>query len=124
MYYAASVSSPDGGRARFAETYRIYNLIDAVVNRIYIIIMKIVWDEPKRLANLDKHGLDFADLDETFFDNALVLRSYNSSKRWVAIGANIRGVIVVVFARLGREGVSIISMRPASKNERKLYAEH
>ena len=26
--------------------------------------MKIVWDEPKRLANLDKHGLDFADLNE------------------------------------------------------------
>jgi uncharacterized DUF497 family protein len=35
--------------------------------------MKIVWDEPKRLANLDKHGLDFADLNETFFDTALVL---------------------------------------------------
>jgi hypothetical protein len=23
--------------------------------------MKIFWDEPKRLANLDKHGLDFRD---------------------------------------------------------------
>jgi len=78
----------------------------------------------KRRANLDKHGLDFADLDETFFDKALVLPSHNSSKRWVAIGVNIRGVIVVVFARLGREGVSLISMRPASRNERKLYAEH
>jgi uncharacterized DUF497 family protein len=30
--------------------------------------MQIVWDEPKRLANLDKLGLDFADLNETFFD--------------------------------------------------------
>lgn len=29
--------------------------------------MMIVWDEPKRLTNLAKHGLDFADLDETFF---------------------------------------------------------
>jgi uncharacterized protein len=86
--------------------------------------MKIVWDEPKRLANLDKHGLDFADLDETFFDNALVIPSHNKSKRWVAIGVNTRGVVVVVvFARLGREGVSIISMRPASRNERSLYAE-
>ncbi|GLR94733.1 MULTISPECIES: BrnT family toxin [Bradyrhizobium] len=85
--------------------------------------MKIVWDEPKRLANLDKHGLDFADLDETFFDTALVIPSHNKSRRWIAIGANIRGIIVVVFARLGREGVSIISMRPASRSERKLYAE-
>jgi uncharacterized DUF497 family protein len=85
--------------------------------------MKIVWDEPKRLANLDKHGLDFADLNEMFFDTALVIPSHNAGKRWVAIGVNIRGVIVVVFARLGREGVSIISMRPASRDERKQYAE-
>ncbi|BAL74827.1 BrnT family toxin [Bradyrhizobium cosmicum] len=85
--------------------------------------MKIVWDEPKRLANLDKHGLDFADLDEAFFDTALVIPSQSNSKRWIAVGASIRGVIVVVFARLGREGVSIISMRPASRSERKLYAE-
>ena len=85
--------------------------------------MKIVWDEPKRLANLEKHGLDFADLNETFFDNALVIPSYNKSRRWVAVGVSIRGVIVVVFARLGREGISIVSMRPASRSERKLYAE-
>lgn len=85
--------------------------------------MKIVWDEPKRLANLEKHGLDFADLNETFFDNALVIPSHSRSKRWVAVGVNIRGIVVVVFARLGREGVSVISMRPASRNERKLYAE-
>jgi uncharacterized protein len=83
--------------------------------------MKIVWDEPKRLANLDKHGLDFADLSETFFDSALILPTYN--KRWAGIGKSIRGVIVVVFVTLGLEAVGVISMRPASKNERKLYAE-
>lgn len=83
--------------------------------------MRIVWDEPKRLANLDKHGLDFADLNETFFDSALVLPTYN--KRWAGIGENIRGVIVLVFVTLGKEAVSVISMRPASRNERRLYAE-
>ena len=83
--------------------------------------MNILWDEPKRLANLAKHGLDFADLNETFFDSALVVPSYK--RRWPGIGKNIRGVIVVVFVTLGKEAVSVISMRPASKNERKLYAE-
>ena len=83
--------------------------------------MSILWDEPKRLANLAKHGLDFADLNETFFDSALVVPSYN--KRWAGIGKNIRGVIAVVFVTLGKEAVSVISMRPASKNERKLYVE-
>ena len=80
------------------------------------------WDERKRTANLEKHGLDFAELDEAFFENALVV-SGNKPKRWRAIGVNAGGVIVVVFARLGREGLSIISMRPANKNERDLYRE-
>lgn len=81
--------------------------------------MKIVWDEPKRRANLDKHGMDFADLNETFFDNALVLATYRN--RWRAIGIDIRGVVSVIFATRGTEGVSIISMRPASKKEREIY---
>jgi len=86
--------------------------------------VKIVWDEPKRLANLEKHGLDFADLNELFFDSALIIPSHSKARRWVGIGVNIRAVIVVVFVRLGREGVSVISMRPASKDERKLYYEN
>jgi uncharacterized DUF497 family protein len=84
--------------------------------------MKILWDEPKRLANLYKHGLDFADLNETFFDNALLLPSYR--RRWRGIGMNIRGVVAVVFVTLGKEAVSVISMRPANKSERKRYAEY
>jgi uncharacterized DUF497 family protein len=65
--------------------------------------------------------MDFADLNVTFFDNAVVLASHRN--RWRAIGINIRGVISVIFATRGTEGVSIISMRPASKKERELYEE-
>ena len=83
--------------------------------------MKIVWDEPKRLANIEKHGLDFADLTEAFFADALFLPS--KERRWRGIGANAGGVICVVFAKLGTEGVSVISMRPASASERKQYVE-
>ncbi|OQW56395.1 MAG: hypothetical protein A4S14_00410 [Proteobacteria bacterium SG_bin9] len=81
--------------------------------------MKIVWDEPKRLANLKKHRLDFKDLNEVFFDNAVIIPSYGN--RSIAVGVSIRGVIVVVFVHYGREGVSVISMRPASRKERGLY---
>jgi uncharacterized DUF497 family protein len=66
--------------------------------------------------------LDFADVDESFFDTALVLPSYG--KRWRGIGKTVGGVVVVVFVTLGREAFSIISMRPASKYERKRYAEY
>jgi uncharacterized DUF497 family protein len=81
--------------------------------------MRIIWDQPKRIANLDKHGMDFADLNEKFFDTALVLNTYG--RRYRAIGVNIRGVISVIFAVYGAEAVSIVSMRPANKKERELY---
>lgn len=32
--------------------------------------MKIVWDEPKRLANVERHGLDFQDLARFDWDRA------------------------------------------------------
>lgn len=80
--------------------------------------MIIVWDEPKRLANLDKHGIDFADIDEAFFASAMV-RPVRSG-RFAAIG-RLDGVIVVIFALLGTEGLSIISARPANRIERKLF---
>lgn len=83
--------------------------------------MKIVWDEPKRLANLDKHGLDFAELTERFFEDALIVPSTRNHFR--GIGLNNEGIICVVFAKMGREAVSVISMRPASATERKLYAQ-
>jgi uncharacterized DUF497 family protein len=83
--------------------------------------MKIVWDEPKRLANLAKHKLDFAELDESFFEAALLRPA--RANRVMAIGFNIRSVTAIVFATLGREGVSLISMRPANRKERKLYDE-
>ena len=78
----------------------------------------IVWDEPKRLTNLAKHGLDFADLDEQFFLDSVVVPAKGG--RHMAIGRMSDGTIAVVFATLGTEGVSVISMRPASQRERNL----
>jgi uncharacterized DUF497 family protein len=81
--------------------------------------VKIVWDEPKRLANIAKHdGLDFADLDEAFFERSMIMPGKDD--RLIAVGRLANGVVVVVFVTLGSEGVSVISMRPASRKERKL----
>lgn len=77
--------------------------------------MKIVWDEPKRLANIEKHGIDFADVDEGFFLTALVRPVRDG--RFAAIG-KLDNVIVVIFVALGTEGVSLVSARPASRKER------
>lgn len=80
--------------------------------------MKITWDEAKRLANVDKHGLDFCDLTLDFFMSSLVVPAKEG--RFAAIGKLDDGTIVVIFAKRGTQGVSIISMRPASPKERSL----
>lgn len=79
-------------------------------------MLMIVWDEPKRQSNLAKHGLDFADLDEDFFLSSMVIPAKNG--RQMAIGRLADGTVAVVFVVLGTEGVSVISMRPASLKER------
>lgn len=80
--------------------------------------MIIVWDEPKRASNLAKHGFDFADLNEDFFLSAHIVPAH--SGRYMAIGKLADGTIVVIFAVLGTEGVSVVSMRRADRKERKL----
>jgi uncharacterized DUF497 family protein len=88
--------------------------------------VKIIWDESKRLSNLAKHGLDFADIEKGFdFDGAIVLPakpSRTSLARFRLIG-DLRGalLVAVVGSRLGREALSIVSLRPASRKERKLH---
>lgn len=78
----------------------------------------IVWDEPKRQTNLANDGLDFTDLDEWFFLEAVTIPAKEG--RHMAIGRLHDGTIAVVFALLGDEGLSVISMRPASRKERSL----
>ncbi|MXP24719.1 hypothetical protein GRI39_01490 [Altererythrobacter indicus] len=79
--------------------------------------MEIVWDEPKRNANIAKHGIDFADIGEDFFLTSIIIEAKDG--RYAAIG-RLNGVIAVIFATLGTEAISIISARPASRKERRL----
>ena len=79
--------------------------------------MIIAWDEPKRQSNLAKHGFDFADLNEEFFLAARIVDA--KQHRLMAIGEfNGELIIAVVFASLGTEAISVVSMRRASGRER------
>lgn len=80
--------------------------------------MLIVYDDNKRRSNLAKHGFDFAGLTIDFFAKARVFES--NQDRLVAIGLFEGSAIAVVFRLLGEEALSVISMRPASRKERKL----
>ncbi|WFR95904.1 BrnT family toxin [Rhizobium tumorigenes] len=84
--------------------------------------MKITWDERKRDKNIEKHDLDFGDLDLEFFTEAMILDARNG--RLKAIGLLANDMVAVIFVRLGRQGISLISLRPASRKERSLYDQY
>jgi uncharacterized protein len=81
--------------------------------------VKITWDEPKRQMNIAKHGVDFAEVSVDFFADALFVPA--KSGRFMAIGKLDGKLTAVVFAPLGKEAVSIVSVRRASIKERKMY---
>ena len=79
--------------------------------------MRIVWDEPKRQTNLQKRNLDFADLDIEFFNEARLFDA--KLGRAMAIGYFEGHPTTVIFEPLGSEAISVISMRRASRKERR-----
>jgi uncharacterized DUF497 family protein len=84
---------------------------------------RFVWDEPKRLANLEKHGLLFEDVKDVDWETAVIEPARPDRfgrSRSKAIGRFRDGTVVVIYSELGSEGVSIISFRPANDKERQV----
>jgi uncharacterized protein len=82
------------------------------------------WDEQKRLANLEKHGLDFFDVVEVFEAPHIEVPSTYSGKeeRFLAIGL-LEGRYVTIVFTTRSESIRIISFRRARHEERQKYSE-
>ena len=80
--------------------------------------MRLTWDDAKRQANLDKHGLDFADAEEILLSryrlDVPVIR--NSEQRVMSLS------YVIAIVHTDRDGLTrIISLRRASDFEAEKY---
>ncbi len=85
--------------------------------------MQYEWDENKRLANLVRHKVDFADAVDFQWDTALETiddRFNYGEERWVAIGLIGQKLHVMVYT-FRAQNIRIISLRKANKRERKYY---
>lgn len=88
--------------------------------------MDFEWDERKNHENIRKHGLDFADAWEIFegpFVIDLDLRTDYGEDRWSVIGLLGSRTVVVTFTLRGAQSIRIISLRKASRHERKRFEE-
>jgi uncharacterized protein len=88
--------------------------------------MDYEWDPTKAEANAGKHGVDFADAVIALSDEFAITISDPDSEdedRFVSLGMDPSGrVLVTVFTHRG-ERIRIISSRKASKGERRQYEE-
>ena len=88
--------------------------------------MKFEWDEHKRQSNLFKHGIDFASARQVLERDSVVSfpDERYSDNRWIAYGFLDAIPIQIAFQQLNGDTIRIISMRKATRRERKhLYAE-
>ena len=83
------------------------------------------WDENKNKSNIQKHGIDFND-SANIFDHAMVIkldkRADYGESRWIGLGQLESIVIIIVFTKRN-DRMRIISIRKASKQERRIYFE-
>ena len=84
----------------------------------------VFWDDTKRQANLDKHGLDFADapmvLDSPYRLDVGSVRGGEPRIQSFAYVFDVLAVLTVVHVARD-DPLRIVSFRPASEEERSAY---
>jgi uncharacterized DUF497 family protein len=83
----------------------------------------VEWDRDKAAENLKKHGVDFADAESALEDEmALTIPdSGGPEERFVTLGTDALGRLLVVIYTWRDEDIRIISARKASRKERSQY---
>ena len=87
------------------------------------------WDEKKNSININKHGVSFEEAKTVFFDsNARLIpdpEHSSSEERFILMGfSNKLNILLVVHSFNKEKEIRIISVRKATKNERKQYEDY
>jgi len=87
--------------------------------------MAYQWDQDKAAANLRKHGIDFADAVSVFSDDlAITIPDERfDEERFVTIGIDAFGRVLVVVYTLRDDEIRLISARIATRQEQQQYEQ-
>jgi uncharacterized DUF497 family protein len=86
--------------------------------------MTIEFDPIKAASNLQKHGVHFAEAEMVLQDpRALTIEDPDAvnEQRWITMGMDSTGRILVVVYTYRSDQIRIISIRKASRQEREKY---
>lgn len=84
-----------------------------------------VWDENKRLNNIQKHAIDFVDAVEVFDGNTVTVEDNRldyGEQRYIVLGLMRGRIIVLVYAERNNS-IRIISARKATRYEQLTYIQ-
>lgn len=89
----------------------------------YNLRVDVEWDRRKAAANVEKHGVDFADAATVLHDELAVTLAddHPSEERYVTIGMDALGRVLVVAYTWRDERIRPISARTATSAERRQY---
>lgn len=83
------------------------------------------WDAAKARANLNKHGIDFADVAPVFEDDRAITMTDHltavDEQRFLTVGRDARGRILVVAYTWRGSSIRIFSARRGTARERRAY---
>ena len=104
-------------------------VIDLVIQRLIIGAMKFEWDTAKNRRNRDKHGVSFEDAVRVFEVEDACLEFFDEEhsdleERFITIGPIDQGIVLVVWTERAEGAIRVISARPATPQERRLYQHH
>jgi uncharacterized protein len=87
--------------------------------------MAYQWDKNKAATNFNKHGIDFADAVFVFSDDLAVTVNDErfDEERFITIGIDAFGRVLVVVYTLRGNDIRLISARKATRPERTEYEE-
>jgi len=85
--------------------------------------VRFEWDERKRRSNLEKHGVDFSDLESLFASETVTVldeRVDYGEHRFITLGL-LKGIVLTVAHTETDEVVRILSARKATRYEEESY---
>jgi len=89
--------------------------------------VRFEWNARKATANLPKHGVSFDEAASVFFDPLSATGDdpdhSQDERRFVTFGMSSSGRLLVVAHAQHDDAIRIITARPATRAERKLYEE-
>ena len=89
--------------------------------------MEYEWDSAKNRRNRTAHGCAFDIVSGFDWSEAIEVlddRFDYGEERWLALGPIGTKLYALIFSPRGDDRVRVISLRAATRNERKAYVEH